>query len=166
VTLINIGTDERRTATADNSGNFSFANLLPGEYRIEVQSQGFKFYRQGPIRIEVESAVRVDLTMQVGAVAETLTITGEAPLLQTQTGTIGEAIEGRTVQDTPFNGRNPFNLIALAPGAVPQVPPRETLSAIRRAAPSPITPAGETVGSAAAWRIKAPSIRMACRSIP
>jgi hypothetical protein len=58
--------------------------------------------------------------MQVGDVAETLTITGEAPLLQTQTGTIGEAIEGRTVQDTPFNGRHPFNLIALAPGAVPQ----------------------------------------------
>ena len=52
--------------------------------------------------------------------AETMTVSDQAPLLQTQSGTIGKVIEGRTVQDTPLNGRNVLNLIALAPGVVPQ----------------------------------------------
>ena len=95
-------------------------NLLPGNYRVEVQNAGFKRYTREPIRIEVESAVRVDVALQVGDVAETMTVSDQAPLLQTQSGTIGKVIEGRTVQDTPLNGRNVLNLIALAPGVVPQ----------------------------------------------
>lgn len=120
VTLTNIGTAERRTANSDSSGNFSFVNLLPGDYRIEVQNAGFKRYNREPIRIEVESAVRVDAALQVGDVAEVMTVSDQAPLLQTQSGTIGKVVEGRTVQDTPLNGRNVLNLIALAPGVVPQ----------------------------------------------
>jgi len=120
LTLTNIGTSERRTANSDGSGNFNFVNLLPGNYRVEVQNAGFKRYSREPIRIEVESAVRVDVALQVGDVAETMTVSDQAPLLQTQSGTIGKVIEGRTVQDTPLNGRNVLNLIALAPGVVPQ----------------------------------------------
>src|SRR3954467_9062470 len=120
VELTNIGTSERRTATTESSGNFNFVNLIPGQYRVAVQQPGFKRYSREPIRIEVGSAVRVDAPLQVGDVAEVTTVTGEAPLLQTESGTIGKVIEGRTVQDTPLNGRNPLNLIALAPGVVPQ----------------------------------------------
>ncbi len=120
VILTNIGTSERRSATSDSSGNFSFVNLIPGDYRVEVQNPGFKRYSREPVRIEVESAVRVNAAMQVGDVAETLTVSDQAPLLQTQSGTVGKLIEGRTVQDTPLNGRNVLNLIALAPGVVPQ----------------------------------------------
>lgn len=120
VTLTNMGTSERRTANTDASGNFSFVNLIPGDYRIEVQNAGFKRYNREPIRIEVESAVRVNAALQVGDVAEVMTVSDQAPLLQTQSGTIGKVVEGRTVQDTPLNGRNVLNLIALAPGVVPQ----------------------------------------------
>lgn len=120
VDLTNTGTSEKRTVTSDSSGNFSFVNVSPGTYRVEVQQPGFKRYSREPIRIEVESAVRVDAALQVGDVAETVTVTDQAPLLQTQSGTIGKLIEGRTVQDTPLNGRNVLNLIALAPGVVPQ----------------------------------------------
>src|SRR6476660_5801303 len=90
VTLTNIGTSERRTANSDGSGNFNFVNLLPGNYRVEAQNAGFKLYSREPIRIEVESAVRVDVALQVGDVAETMTVSDQAPLLQTQSGTIGK----------------------------------------------------------------------------
>ncbi len=94
VDLTNTGTSEKRSVTSDSSGNYSFVNVSPGTYRVEVQQPGFKRYSREPIRIEVESAVRVDSTLEVGAASETVTVTAEAPLLQTQSGTIGEADRG------------------------------------------------------------------------
>src|SRR3954470_12132610 len=88
VDLTNTGTAERRSVTSDSSGNFSFVNVSPGNYKVEVEQPGFKRYSREPIRIEVESAVRVDAGLQVGDAAETVTVTAETPLLQTQSGTI------------------------------------------------------------------------------
>lgn len=120
VVVTNIGTSERRTAPADASGNFQFVNLIPGNYRLQVESPGFKRYNREPIRVEVEASVRIDAAMQVGDVGEVLTVSAETPLLQTQNATLGETVEGRVVQEMPLNGRNVLNLIALAPGVVPQ----------------------------------------------
>jgi hypothetical protein len=120
LTLTNIGTSERRTATARTGGNYQFLNLIPGDYWLEVENRGFKRYRREPIRVEVESSLRIDAQMQLGDVAEVLTVTAETPLLQTQTATVGQLVEARIVQDMPLNGRNPLNLIALAPGIIPQ----------------------------------------------
>jgi len=120
ITLTNIGTQERRTAEADATGNYRFVNLISGNYRLQVETAGFKRYSREPIRVEVGSTLRIDPAMQVGDVAETVTVSAETPLLQTQTGTIGSVIEGRVVQEMPLNGRNVLNLIALAPGVVPQ----------------------------------------------
>jgi hypothetical protein len=120
VTLTNIGTGERRSIPTDADGNFQFVNLIPGNYRVQVESRGFKRYSQEPIRVEVEAAVRIEAIMQVGDVAEEVTVSSEAPLLQTQTATLGQTVEGRVVQDMPLNGRNVLNLVALAPGVVPQ----------------------------------------------
>jgi hypothetical protein len=119
-TLTNLGTAERRTATTDGAGNYQFVNLIPGSYRLEVESRGFKRYDREPIRVEVESSLRIDAKMAVGDVAEVMTVSAETPLLQTQTATVGQLVEGRVVQEMPLNGRNPLNLIALAPGVVPQ----------------------------------------------
>jgi hypothetical protein len=120
VALINSGTGDRRTVTTDVSGNYHFVNLIPGPYRLQVESPGFKRYNRESIRVEVESAVRVDPILEVGDVAEELTVTAETSLLQTQTATLGQTVEGRVVQDMPLNGRNVLNLVALAPGVVPQ----------------------------------------------
>ena len=73
VELTNAGTSERRTATSESSGNFNFVNLIPGDYRVNIQQPGFKRYSREPIRIEVGSAVRVDAPLQVGDVAEVTT---------------------------------------------------------------------------------------------
>lgn len=120
VTLTNIGTAERKTATSSGGGDYQFVNLIPGNYRLEVENRGFKRYSRGPIRVDVESAVRIDAEMQLGDVAEVLTVSGQTPLLQTQTASIGNLVEGRVVEDMPLNGRNPFNLVELAPGVIPQ----------------------------------------------
>ena len=114
VALINSGTGDRRTVTTDTAGNFQFVNLIPGLYRLQVENAGFKRYNRESVRVEVESAVRVDPIMEVGDVAEVLTVTAETSLLQTQTATLGQTVEGRVVQDMPLNGRNVLNLVALA----------------------------------------------------
>jgi hypothetical protein len=120
VVLTNMGTGERKSAPSDASGNFQFVNLLPGMYRLQVESAGFKRQVRESIRVEVESSVRIDAVLEVGDVTEELTVSSETPLLQTQTATLGQTVEGRVVQDMPLNGRNVLNLVALAPGVVPQ----------------------------------------------
>jgi len=94
VTLTNAGTSERRATTSDAAGNYQFVNLIPGNYRLEVESRGFKRYDREAIRVEVESSLRIDARMEVGDVAETLTVSAETPLLQTQTATVGQLVEG------------------------------------------------------------------------
>ncbi|MBV9746730.1 MAG: carboxypeptidase regulatory-like domain-containing protein, partial [Acidobacteriia bacterium] len=120
VVLTNVGTGDRRSAVTDATGNYQFVNLIPGTYRLQVEMTGFKRYTREPIRVEVESSVRIDPTMELGDVNEVLTVSAETSLLQTQTATLGQTVEGRVVQDMPLNGRNVLNLVALAPGVVPQ----------------------------------------------
>src|SRR5947209_1088436 len=66
VTLINLGTAERRTMVADGSGNYQFVNLVPGQYKVEVEMAGFRRFSREPITVEVQSTVRIDVPMQVG----------------------------------------------------------------------------------------------------
>ncbi len=120
VTLTNLGTAERRPAVTDGDGNYRLVNLIPGSYRLQIETGGFKRYNREPIQVEIQATLRIDATMQVGDVTETVSVSAETPLLQTQTGTLGQVIEGRVVQEMPLNGRNVLNLIALVPGVVPQ----------------------------------------------
>jgi hypothetical protein len=120
VKLTNLGANESRTAQTDGGGNYTFVNLLPGNYGITVEKTGFKKLVRQPIEVQVNSAIRVDLPLEVGDNMQTVQVTAEAPLLQTQNATIGTEVEGRQVQDLALNGRNVLNLIELAPGVVPQ----------------------------------------------
>ena len=120
VALTNVGTSERRTAETDNAGNYQFVSLVPGRYRVDIQRTGFKHLTRDEIVVEVAAAVRIDATMQVGDVAQTIEVQAQTPLLQTETSSLSEVVEGRKVQEMPLNGRNVFNLITLVPGVLPQ----------------------------------------------
>jgi len=120
VTLTKTGTAERRTAVSNADGNYEFVNLLPGRYRVEVEKAGFKHLTRDDIPVEVQATVRVDASMQVGEVGQTVEVTGQAPLLQTDTSSLGTIVESRKVQEMPLNGRNVINLITLVPGVVAQ----------------------------------------------
>lgn len=120
VTLTNTGTGEHRSMTTLDSGDYQFVNLVPGAYKIEIENSGFKRYTRDGINVEVDRAVRVDVPMQVGNLNQQIEVTAATPLLQTENASQGQVIQGRSVQELPLNGRNVLNLVALAPGVVPQ----------------------------------------------
>ncbi len=120
VTVTNLGTGEQRVQQTEAAGLYRFVNLVPGQYRLEARSEGFKQYAQEPITIEVEASIRIDPVMEIGEVTEVVEVVSSTPLLQSQTSSLGQVVESRKVTETPLNGRNVLNLVALAPGVVPQ----------------------------------------------
>lgn len=119
VTLTNAGTGDRRTSQTDGSGSYQFVNLTPGQYRVEVEKTGFRRFLRENVVVEVQSAVRIDVSMQVGDVSQVVEVTSQVPLLQTENASLGQVVESRKVLEMPLNGRNIFGLVALVPGVVP-----------------------------------------------
>jgi Carboxypeptidase regulatory-like domain len=120
VTLTNVDTGDRRTATTSQSGDYEFVNLVPGNYRVDVENTGFKHFIRSNVVVQVQGSTRVDAAMALGNVSETVEVSSQAPLLETQQATVGQVVAGRAVSELPLNGRNVFNLLALSPGVVPQ----------------------------------------------
>ena len=119
VTVTNLGTNETRVAKSDGSGNYSAVNLLPATYKISVEAANFKHFLRQPVQVAVGATVRIDAPLQIGAATETVEVTTQAPLLQTDSSSMSQQIEGKTVQEMPLNGRNSMNLLALAAGVIP-----------------------------------------------
>lgn len=119
VTLRNHGTGETRTGQTDASGNYQFVNLVPGRYRIDIEQAGFRHLTRDEVTVEVQGTLRVDAALEVGEVGQVVEVRAEIPLLQTETSSLGHVVQARAVQQMPLNGRNVLNLVALAPGVVP-----------------------------------------------
>ena len=120
VTLTNTATGEKQVQRTSPDGLYEFVNLKPFTYKIDVEKTGFKRISRSDVIVQVDQKVRIDLTMQLGEVSQTVEVTGETPLLQPETSSLGQVVEGRKVGELPLNGRNVFNLITLAPSVVPQ----------------------------------------------
>jgi hypothetical protein len=120
VSLTNLGTAEKRSQASGPDGLYDFVNLIPGRYRIDAEKTGFKRIARPEIVVEVGQSARIDLTMQVGEVTQTVEVSGETPQLQLETSSLGQVVEERKANELPLNGRNVFNLISLAPSVVPQ----------------------------------------------
>jgi hypothetical protein len=120
VTLTNLATTEKRVAQSGADGLYDFVNLLPSRYSIVAEKTGFKRVTRPEVIVEVGQSVRIDVTLQVGDVNQTIEVTSETPLLQAETSSIGQVVEERKATELPLNGRNVFNLITLAPSVVPQ----------------------------------------------
>src|SRR5215210_3953603 len=115
VTLKNKATNVETTSTTDSSGYYTFAGVPVGTYDVTVERQGFKRIVLSDIKLEVAQKARVDASLEVGAVSETITVTS-ATLLTTQEATTGGVIENRMVEQLPLSGRNWDDLIGLVPG--------------------------------------------------
>src|SRR5882762_848619 len=109
VTLTNLGTSEKRTQSSGSDGLFTFVNLFAGQYRIDVEKQGFKHFVRTPITVEVQQSTHVDAALQVGQVSEVMEVTSEVPLLQSETSSLGTVVDTREANELPLNGRNIFN---------------------------------------------------------
>ena len=120
VTLTNAGTSEKRPATTSPAGLYQFVNLQPGEYRIDVEKSGFKKEARTQVTVATASTVKIDFALPVGNLSQTVEVTAQTPLLQSETSSLGQVIEQKETNNLPLNGRNPMSLVALAPAVVPQ----------------------------------------------
>ena len=120
VTVSNTGTGGRQAAQTNNSGEYRLVNLVPGTYKLEIEKTGFKRLTRDNITVQVESVVRLDSTMQIGDVSQSVEVEASAPLLQTENASLSQVVSQRSVEQLPMNGRNILNLVNLVPGVVPQ----------------------------------------------
>ena len=119
VTLTETRTGITTTTTTNSDGNYVFANIKDGVYRIESSLTGFKKVARESVQVDVNTTVRVDLVMPVGQVTETVTIeASSAPLLQTDRADTGRLIETKQVAELPLGfNRNFQGLLVTVPGA-------------------------------------------------
>ena len=121
ITIRNVNTGVNSHWTTGDAGTFTAPTLLPGDYEIAVEKQGFKkAVRQG-LAVQVANTSRADITLEIGQVSETVTATAESPLVKTDTSELGQVIEQKSIEELPLNsgtGRNFTSLMTLVPGTI------------------------------------------------
>jgi hypothetical protein len=121
VKATDIGTGRTVETQTNENGEFSILALQPGRYRIEVTQANFKTTQQ-EITLEVAQVANLPIALEAGAVTETVTVTSDAPLVESGSSSIGEVIQGREAVELPLNGRNVLELARLTPGVTQGVP--------------------------------------------
>jgi hypothetical protein len=104
------------TAATNEDGIYSFPRIPTGAYGLRIEASGFKSYHHPNIALEVNQRGRVDVTLQLGAVSESIEVTSDAALLQTETTQVGVVVGAQTLDDAPLLSRNVIELTLLIPG--------------------------------------------------
>jgi hypothetical protein len=116
VTATNAATNLSRETITDQTGTYTFPNLNPGEYKIEAELSGFKKAVLSGIVLQVAQRARMDIALEVGELTETVTVESAAPIVDTESPTIGSVVDERRVGELPLNGRNFMELTTLTGG--------------------------------------------------
>jgi hypothetical protein len=122
ITLTNQATTAAREVQTNEAGLYVMPAILPGLYTLKATLSGFRTHERRDIEVQVGSAHRIAVTMEVGALAEVVEIAGGAPLLETANSAVGTVIENRAIVELPLNGRNYLQLASLMPGATTNGP--------------------------------------------
>jgi hypothetical protein len=118
VTATNQATNVAYTAISNEAGSYTITSLPVGMYVVKAELASFKTSATKPIQAEASQVVRIDFKLELGSLEETVEVSGESPVLQTETATVGEVISGTTLQALPLNGRNASQLSLSLPGVV------------------------------------------------
>jgi hypothetical protein len=117
VTVTNTGTGETRDASTDAEGTYTIPGLDPGDYSVTVEAAGFQNAKTEPFKLETNARQAVDVKLTIGSVGgDTVVVTADAPLAETETSVRGDLITGREVLDLPIPQRNFTLLAGLSPG--------------------------------------------------
>jgi hypothetical protein len=119
VTVTEETTSATRTVTTNDQGFYSIPSLPVGRYTISASPTGFKKTVNSGIELHIGDKLNVDLNLEVGAVGETVTVTGEASLVQTRSADVSSLVTQKQVTELPLNGRNYAQLVTLVPGISP-----------------------------------------------
>ncbi len=120
ITVTNENTGLTRQVTTDGSGNYLVSSLQPSVYTLSAELGGFKKGVASKVNLEVNQTLRVDMTLEVGELSQTVEVEAAAPLLQSESSTVGTVIENKQVVELPLNGRSFTELTYLIPGGVRQ----------------------------------------------
>jgi hypothetical protein len=116
ITIVNTDTGFTRTTSTALDGTYVFAEVLPGTYKVTVEAQGFKRYEQSGVVLRVALPGTLDVRMDVGVAAEVVTVTTEAPLLNTTDASVGQTMDDNAIAKLPLPFENNVLLLSLQPG--------------------------------------------------
>ncbi len=122
VQVTNLQTNVSRETTTDSSGAFSVPFLPASSYSLTATAKGFRKYQVESFVLQVGQTVRLDLVLEVGDVTQTMSVSGSAVALQTESASVGAVINAEKIVDLPLNGRNFIQLAQLIPGVNPGTP--------------------------------------------
>jgi len=121
ITVRNPATGSSRVVVTTELGNYAVPSLPPAIYEVEASLSGFRREIRRGITLQVDMVGTIDFTLKVGAVSEVLDVTADAPLVQSETATLGQVMDSRKVTELPLNQRHFMALTTLAPGIQPSV---------------------------------------------
>lgn len=116
ITLVNEQTNVRQNANSDQVGRYRLLNLPPGVYRVSVEVMGFQTFIRTGMEMQVNQNVGLDVVLTPGDVNSSVTVTGEAPRLDTQDASLGRVVDNKSLLNMPLTTRDPLGLVTLAPG--------------------------------------------------
>ena len=121
VTLSNVDTGLVLKSTADGGGVYVFSPIKIGNYKVTAGAPGFGTTTETNLQLSIQQRLNVVITLKPGAAVETVNVTTETPLMQTQEGSVGQTMDTRTINSVPLNGRNWVFIAQLAAGVVPPI---------------------------------------------
>jgi carboxypeptidase family protein len=122
VTLTNAGTGLVRAVTTDSNGEYTAPSLPTGRYAVRAELPGFKTVTMPDVDLGVDMRMRINVKLEIGAVEESVTVTGSSPLVQTSSSELGTTVAEEQIKTLPLNGRNFVNLTRTVPGVVRGIP--------------------------------------------
>ena len=118
VTVVNTGTSYSSTTTTNSSGLYTVKELPPGAYRVSAEAQGFKTTTRTDVTVSAGTIQRLDFKMELGQAREIVEVSGEASTVNVEDSKLASTVNATQINNLPLNGRNVYDLMQLAPGAV------------------------------------------------
>ena len=116
IVAVNSETNQKRTATTDSQGRYSFPQMQPATYQVTAQAAGSSATVVNDVRLLVNTPSTVDIHFTVGGVQQSVSVTADTVQVNTQDATLGNAIGTRPILELPFDARNVIGLLSIQPG--------------------------------------------------
>jgi hypothetical protein len=114
VTLTNVNTSANRSTISNDTGIYTFPSVPPGTYHVKTEHTGFKTAVVANVEVQVQQTVRLDFTLQLGQVSDSVEVTAAADMLQAENLAVGTVVDNKGITELPLNGRQYLNLVALS----------------------------------------------------